>query len=149
VTATVSALREDDRVDWEQLYRAYAEFYEVPMTAAIEARVWEWIFDEHQTFYCLVARDDEQRCIGLAHYRAMPSPLRGCDVGFLDDLFVTPRLRGSGAVDALFAALREQALLRGWPLLRWITADDNYRGRAVYDKVAQRTAWITYQMDVK
>ena len=33
---------------------------------------------------------------------------------------------------------------RGWSVVRWITADDNYRGRGVYDRVAKRTMWITY-----
>ncbi len=30
--------------------------------------------------------------------------------------------------------------------MRWTTADDNYRARAVYDKRAVRTTWITYDM---
>jgi len=28
--------------------------------------------------------------------------------------------------------------------VRWITADDNYRAQALYDKVATRTHWVTY-----
>jgi len=32
--------------------------------------------------------------VGFAHYRRMPSPLRGQDIGFLDDLFVDPEHRG-------------------------------------------------------
>jgi hypothetical protein len=32
--------------------------------------------------------------------------------------------------------------------VRWRTADDNYRARARYDKVATRTMWITYQIDL-
>ena len=35
---------------------------------------------------------------------------------------------------------------RGWAIIRWTTADDNYRARSVYDKVATRTTWITYDM---
>ena len=31
-------------------------------------------------------------------------------------------------------------------MVRWITADDNYRGRAKYDQHASRTMWITYDM---
>ena len=30
---TVGALTPDDRQEWETLYRGYAEFYQVPMTA--------------------------------------------------------------------------------------------------------------------
>ncbi len=30
--------------------------------------------------------------------------------------------------------------------MRWITAEDNYRGRSVYDRVALKTSWITYNI---
>ena len=33
-------------------------------------------------------------------------------------------------------------------LYAWITADNNYRGRAVYDKLATRTDWLTYEMKI-
>jgi hypothetical protein len=32
-------------------------------------------------------------------------------------------------------------------MIRWTTADDNYRARGVYDRLATRTTWITYDMD--
>ena len=64
----------------------------------------------------------------------------------VDDLFVDPAQRGSGAVDALLAKLRDIARNEGWDVIRWITADDNYRARAKYDGVATRTAWVTYDM---
>lgn len=82
------------------------------------------------------------------HIRQMPSPLRGCHVGFLDDVYVKPECRGFGVVDALFQALEEVANEKKWPMVRWITADDNYCARSVYDKLAKKTPWLTYQMDI-
>jgi GNAT superfamily N-acetyltransferase len=76
-------------------------------------------------------------------------PLRGTVCGYLDDLFVDPSHRGSGAVDALFAAINRIALERNWAIVRWTTADDNYRARSVYDQLATRTTWITYDMSVE
>ena len=32
--------------------------------------------------------------VGIAHYRTMPSPIKGENIGFLDDLFVEPDFRG-------------------------------------------------------
>jgi len=80
------------------------------------------------------------------HCREMPSPLRGARVGFLDDLFVAPDARGQGVVEALYDALRELGRAQGWPFIRWITAEDNARARAVYDKLSAKTHWVTYQM---
>ncbi|WP_238377070.1 hypothetical protein [Neptunomonas antarctica] len=36
----------------------------------------------------------------------------------------------------------------GWPLVRWITAENNYRARSVYDKLATKTHWQTYQLAI-
>jgi hypothetical protein len=72
--------------------------------------------------------------------------LRGVVCGYLDDLYVEPSLRGSGAVDALFAEINRIAIERKWAVVRWTTGDDNYRARRVYDQLATRTTWITYDM---
>ncbi|NQZ32421.1 MAG: GNAT family N-acetyltransferase [Oceanospirillaceae bacterium] len=142
----VTALQQEDREQWEKLYNAYAQFYKVPMDAQILDRVWQWIFDPQQRFFALIAKDEAGVALGLMHYREMASPLRGAYVGFLDDLFVDPGCRGSGVVDVLFARLKEEAKANGWPFTRWITAENNYRGRAVYDRLAEKTQWQTYQM---
>jgi ribosomal protein S18 acetylase RimI-like enzyme len=145
----VSELSLQDRVEWEVLYYGYAEFYKVPMNQEILDTVWSWIFDKNNAFYALVAKDDAGRYLGLMHYRAMPSPLRGKLVGFLDDLFIKPEFRGNGIVDALYEALNRSAVDKGWPFMRWITAENNYRGRGVYDKLSDKTQWVTYQMPVE
>lgn len=143
----VDDLRREDRAAWEVLYRAYADFYRRPVTAATLDTIWVWIFDESMAFHALVARDAGDEPIGLLHFRAMPSPLRGQMIGFADDLYVQPGWRGRGMADALFAELKSRAAGRGWSLVRWITAADNHRAMAVYDRVARRTDWQTYEMD--
>ncbi|MDP6103081.1 MAG: GNAT family N-acetyltransferase, partial [Gammaproteobacteria bacterium] len=90
----------------------------------------------------------EGNLIGIMHYRQMPSPLRGIMVGFLDDLFVQPEYRGSGAVQALFKALKADANDKNWQYVRWITATDNNRARKVYDKISDTIDFVTYQMSV-
>jgi ribosomal protein S18 acetylase RimI-like enzyme len=148
VPLTVEPMTRNDRREWEALYRGYAEFYRVPMNDHILDSVWSWIHDDGNAFYGRIARRDSGEALGFIHCRSMPSPLRGVVVGFLDDLFVAPPARGQGVVEALFEALREIGRSQGWPFIRWITAEDNYRGRAVYDRIAQRTGWTTYQMEI-
>ena len=145
----VSKLSLDDREGWESLYFEYADFYQVPMDQEILTTVWSWIFDEENKFYALIAKDDSGKYLGLMHYRAMPSPLRGKLVGFLDDLYVRSEFRGAGVVDVLYKALNDSAAEKGWPFVRWITAENNYRGRSVYDKLSDKTQWLTYQMAVE
>lgn len=67
-------------------------------------------------------------------------------MGWLDDMYVHPDARGSGAADALFARLRMLAAERGWPVIRWVTQHFNARGRAFYDRyTGQPSDFIMYQ----
>lgn len=135
-----------DRAAWEILYAGYAAFYKVTQTRDMRATVWGWIHDPAQQTGGLVAELDG-RLIGIAHFRPYARPLSASTGGFLDDLFVDPAARGSGAAQALIDAVCDLGRARGWTVVRWITADDNYRARGLYDRLAERTKWVTY--DVK
>lgn len=134
------------RTDWEALYAGYARFYRTEQTPEMRARVWSWLIDDHEELEGFVAIDDQDRLVGLAHFRQFSRPLSATKGGFLDDLFVAPDARGSGAARALLAALASEARRRNWSVVRWITADDNYRARGLYDKLSKRTNWVTYDM---
>ena len=145
---SVSDLQISDRSDWIELYGLYAEFYQMPMNVKILDMVWYWVFDESNKFYAKIARREDGLALGILHYREMPSPLRGELVGFVDDIYVKAEYRGLGVIDSLFDALSQSAKDNDWSFVRWITADNNYRARAVYDKVSDRTQWLTYQMNL-
>lgn len=132
------------RADWERLYAGYAEFYRVTQTPEMRDRVWGWITDPAHEVKAFVAEDAAGRAVGLAHYRPFARPLSATVGGFLDDLFVDPSQRGQRVADALIEAVAAEGRRRGWSVIRWITADDNYRGRGVYDRLATRTMWVTY-----
>lgn len=135
----------DDFDRWATLYAGYAEFYGVTQTPDMLERVWGWIHDPAHTVQGLVAEQDG-RLLGLAHFRAFARPLSATMGGFLDDLFVPPDARGSGAAKALIDGVAAEGRTQGWSVIRWITAEDNYRARALYDRVADRTKWLTYDI---
>ncbi|MBP0491263.1 GNAT family N-acetyltransferase [Pararoseomonas indoligenes] len=134
------------RADWDKLYAGYAEFYRVTQTPEMRDRVWSWIHDPAHETNGLVAEDAEGRAVGLAHFRGFARPLSATTGGYLDDLFVDPQMRGKRVADALIEALAEEGRRRGWSVIRWITAEDNSRARAVYDRVAKLTPWRTYDI---
>jgi GNAT superfamily N-acetyltransferase len=134
------------RADWERLYAGYAAFYGVEQTPRMRDTVWGWIHDPAHEVEALIAEDAAGRAIGLAHLRPFARPLRAAYGGYLDDLFVAPERRGEGVADALLAACAELGRARGWSVIRWITAEDNARARAVYDRCASLTAWRTYDI---
>ncbi|MCB2095543.1 MAG: GNAT family N-acetyltransferase [Rhodobacteraceae bacterium] len=137
-----------DRPEWERLYQGYAEFYKVAQTPAMRQTVWRWINDPGHECRGLVAAAPGGHLLGLVHFRPFARPLSATVGGFLDDLFVEPGARGTGAADALIAAVRSEGQQRGWSVIRWITADDNARARRVYDRMAAQTNWVTYDLKV-
>lgn len=136
---------EADRAAWDRLYAGYAGFYGVAQTPEMRDRVWGWIHDPAHEVEAFVAEDDGG-LVGLAHVRPFARPLSATVGGFLDDLFVAPEARGSGAAEALIRAVAEEGRRRGWSVVRWITAEDNTRARKLYDRVARQTPWVTYDL---
>jgi RimJ/RimL family protein N-acetyltransferase len=140
--------RRSDWEAWRRLFAGYCAFYETPTSEAHQRVVWSWIHDDGavEAIVAVPADEPDGEPVGLAHLRPWVRPLHGEICGYLDDLFVDPAVRGGGAVQALFAAVETAALDHGWSMVRWTTADDNYRARSVYDRCAVRTGWITYQL---
>jgi GNAT superfamily N-acetyltransferase len=144
---TTRPVEQRDWDAWCRLFSGYCTFYERPASAEHLRRIWSWIHEERSIWAMVaVAADGSGEPVGLAHLRAWVRPLRGEVCGYLDDLFVDPEHRGTGVVEALFAGIDAMARERGWTVVRWTTADVNYRARTAYDRVATRTGWITYDM---
>jgi GNAT superfamily N-acetyltransferase len=148
---TVRHVQADEYEPWTRLFRGYADFYHWPTSDEHQQQIWAWIHDERKVEALVAVPLDADGSEagepqGLAHLREWVRPLRGAVCGYLDDLFVESSTRGQGAAEALFVAINRIALERGWAVVRWTTADDNYRARSVYDKLATRTTWITYDM---
>jgi GNAT superfamily N-acetyltransferase len=142
----VRAVRPEDRPRWRELFQGYADFYQIEQTQEMADLVWSWIGDPTSPVGCLVVVGPDDRPAGLAHYRPFPRPASATVGCWLDDLFVEPAVRGGGAADALLDELRRLAQVNGWSVVRWITAEDNYRARSKYDRFATRTRWVTYDM---
>lgn len=143
---SIERLRSSHRQDWEALYDGYARFYRSPQTAEMRERVWSWLHDEDHELAGRIGLDDSGRGVGLVHYRPFSRPLAATTGGFIDDLFVTETSRGTGLAEALVDAVVAEGRRLGWSAVRWITAEDNYRGRGFYDRIAAKTHWVTYQI---
>lgn len=141
---TIEPVGPSHKAEWQRLYAGYADYYHSPLGSDGAEMVWRWLNDPDHVFEGLVGRQGD-KLVGLVHFRAMPSPLRAGEIGFIDDLFVDPTYRGGGAADALMLAVYEIGEQRGWPVIRWITQDDNYRARGVYDRIAVKTRWNLYE----
>jgi GNAT superfamily N-acetyltransferase len=145
---TVRDLEPRDRAAWQDLYAGYGEFYQTPLGPEKADRVWAWLMDPNYEAFGLVAVDERDAPVAIAHYRQFARLLADGIGIYLDDLFTAPNARGTGAGTALIARLEEIARERGANVVRWITANDNFVGQKLYDRLAARTMWVTYDMPV-
>ena len=144
-TIFIRSIKLNDKEDWKKLYRGYAEFYKVEMTQTILNTVWNWLIDEQHELNGLVC-EFEEKIVAFAHYRRMPNPLRGKDIGFLDDLFVASEFRGLKIGEQIISKLETISTDKGWGLVRWITRSDNLRAKSLYDRVSKKTNWEVYEL---
>ena len=142
---SVREIQLKDKEQWQELYKGYANFYKVEMNNQILETVWSWLHDKNHELNGIVYEIDGN-IVALAHYRRMPRPLKGQDIGFLDDLFVEPIHRGKKIGEKLLNELKNISKSKGWDLIRWLTHDDNLRAKALYDRVAGKTSWNLYEL---
>lgn len=142
---TVRPVQEADREQWAILYRGYRDFYEKPHRAEVIDTVWSWLMDPSHQTRGLVA-DQGSTLVGLGHYRLFARPIDAACGMYLDDLFTAPAARGTGAGTAILRRLAEIAAEEHATVVRWITAEGNAIARSLYDRVATKTPWVTYDL---
>jgi GNAT superfamily N-acetyltransferase len=142
---TVRALEAGDEVAWRRLFRDYGVFYETHFEDAVLDRVWDQLLDTSAGIHALVS-EAGGAVVGIAHFRSHPDTFTGGRDWFLDDLFVDPEARGQGVATALIEHLTALAKAVGPGTVRWITAETNERAQRVYDRLATRTSWVTYEV---
>jgi len=132
------------------LMRGYCEFYEAnPPDSGLAEMARALIAAPDDQGILLVAQDDEGDPIGFAAVGWKWSSLRGARIAVLEDLFVAPKARGRGAADALIEACANRARANGAPVMTWLTAPDNHRAQAVYNRVGGKSdQFLEYELEL-
>lgn len=134
-----------DHDAWTELFRAYVEFYKADVPASVVELTWQRHFGPSPDYFGLVATDATDAPLGFAlavFHRSSWSPTWVC---YLEDLFVAPAARGSGAARALIEALYREADARGATRTYWVTEETNTTARALYDRLATKQSFVQYR----
>jgi GNAT superfamily N-acetyltransferase len=140
----IRPLRPDERGDWEPLWQGYLTFYESRVSPQTTDVLWQRLHDPKEPMFVLgaYARD---RLIGIVHYIFHRSCWTIGDYCYLQDLFVVPEARKSGAGRVLIEAVEKAARAQGASRVHWLTKEDNHKARALYDQLAERSGFIQYR----
>ena len=147
---TIARVTEADLAELLPLMRAYCDFYEVsPPDEALLALARALIADPEREGVQLLARDGDG-AVGFATIYWSWATSIAARIGVMNDLFVAPTARGTGAADALIQACAEECRRHGAAELTWQTARDNLRAQKVYDRIgAERAEWVDYSLSVR
>ncbi|MFV0410833.1 MAG: GNAT family N-acetyltransferase [Paracoccus sp. (in: a-proteobacteria)] len=145
----IRAVMAADKDQWQGLWGGYQAFYGHPGQEQVffDQAFARLISGDPNDFQGLVA-EEGGRLLGLTHFVFHPNLWRPRGVCYLQDLFTLPASRGRGVGRALIEAVAAAAEACGAQAVYWMTAEDNYAGRMLYDRVATRTPFIKYQRDL-
>lgn len=141
---TVRPLRAGDETEWRRLWTGYLEFYETSVPEEVYTTYFQRLLgDDPQDYHGLVA-EKNGKLIGLTHYLFHRHGWKIENVVYLQDLYVDPEVRGTGAGRALIEAVYAAADAAGCPSVYWLTQDFNTTARQLYDRIANVTPFIKY-----
>ncbi len=145
MSVQIRPIQKTDEPAWRELWTGYLQFYNSTVAEAVYASTFQRFFaDGAYEPRCLVA-ESGGRLVGIVHYMTHRHCWKLGDVCYLQDLFVAPDLRGTGAGRALIEAVYAEADRHGWENVYWNTQHSNEVGRRLYDRVGELTAFIKYQ----
>jgi GNAT superfamily N-acetyltransferase len=146
----ISRVCAEDLGELLPLLRSYCDFYEVtPSDEQLLALARALIADPERDGVQLLARNGEE-AVGFATIYWSWATTIASRIGVMNDLFVMPAARGTGAAERLIDACLEECRRHGAAELTWQTAPDNERAQRVYDRVgAQRSQWVDYSLSVR
>lgn len=139
----IRPLRATDRDQWHALYQGYQAFYGYNRPVEFYDKAFSRLMSaDALDFHGLVY--DDGGLLGLVHYVFHPNLWRDEGVCYLQDLFTGDAARGRGVGRALIQGVYDAADAAGVPTVYWLTAEDNYAGRMLYDRVGKRSPFIRY-----
>jgi ribosomal protein S18 acetylase RimI-like enzyme len=132
-----------DETAWRPLWDGYCAFYETSIPEPVTAETWRRLLDPARPMELLVA-EQAGAVVGFVTYVLHPTTWGVEETCYLEDLFVSPAARGSGAGRALLEAVLERGRSEGWDKVYWHTRRDNARARALYDTFTEADDFVRY-----
>jgi GNAT superfamily N-acetyltransferase len=142
---SIRPFQASDHAAWLSLWQGYVRFYESTVSDEQTALTWQRLLDPAFNLNGWVAEQDGV-VIGFTHFLFHPATWAVGDYCYLEDLFVNPAVRGSGAGRALIEGVRQAAIAKGAAKVYWLTQTHNATARVLYDALAKDTGFMHYQI---
>jgi GNAT superfamily N-acetyltransferase len=134
-----------DRVAWNELWAGYLHFYRAEVAPEVTDQTFSRMTERRDGCFGLAAEAQDGTLVGFSHCVLHPTTWSQGPTCYLEDLYVDPGYRSTGAAQALIEASGEQSHAAGAGTLYWHTQAFNGRARSLYDTVANLTSFVHYE----
>lgn len=143
----IRPVQASDYAAWLTLWQGYQAFYEVSLSEDITRSTFQRFLEDAEPVFCAVAEQDQQLLgmVTLVLHRSTWSLTHYC---YLEDLYVSPAIRGGGVGKQLIEWVQQFAIQHDCTKLYWHTHHSNQRAQRLYNHVARQSGFIEYQMDL-
>jgi GNAT superfamily N-acetyltransferase len=141
-------LAENHHDAWLPLWRGYQSFYKTDIPAEVSAITWSRLLDPKEPMGGALAWDGPT-AVGLVHHIRHRSCWTTGDYVYLQDLFVSPQVRGAGIGRKLIEYVYQLAAAQGCARVHWLTHESNKDAMFLYDQVAERSGFVQYRRTIK
>ena len=147
MSTSIRPIQAGDKERWLVLWQGYLDFYKTVVPAEQTERTWTRIMDSDFNMKCAVAERDGT-LVGFTTYNLQNSTWSPNGHCYLEDLFVDPAVRGSGAGRALIDYVKAFAIENKCSRLYWNTDEDNETARKLYDTYVLESGKRQYRVSL-
>ncbi len=141
----VRELTDSDKSQWDPLWQGYLQFYETKLSQEQSELTWKRLLDPTYNLHCMVAVL-EDKIQGITHYSFQTSTWAPNSYVYLEDLFVSPNVRGKGLGRLLIDAVKDIAISNKSSRLYWNTDATNETARKLYDSYSLESGKVQYRI---
>jgi GNAT superfamily N-acetyltransferase len=140
----IKAIDQNDFDLWLPLWKGYQRFYEVDIPFSVTLQTWARLLEPMEPMHAALAMSGGHAS-GLVHSIYHRSTWTTDDYCYLQDLFVADDARGSGIGRAPIEHVYADAKRCGASRVYWTTHEFNHNAMQLYDRIADRSAFIQYR----
>jgi len=133
-----------DHDQWLPLWQAYLRFYKTELPGEVTHSTWQRLLDPCEPTYLALAWKGDT-AVGMVHYIYHRSNWSIGNSCYLQDLFASPEVRGTGVgrqlIEHVYAAARAAQCAK----VHWLTQETNATAIRLYERIAERPGFIQFR----
>ncbi len=143
----IKLLQAKNKDEWLKLWQGYLAFYQTDLPSHITDNTWQKITDVNSSILGFGAWQDEN-LLGFVHVVLHPNTWNDTDCCYLEDLFVSEKVRGQGVGRVLIEQVYTFAKSKNCNRVYWVTTADNKNAQVLYNQLATKTDFILYRKNL-